>query len=171
MHRDKTRYLPALIAIILIFQTGSAVGTETENAQIIPLPAEEATGSGSLVVTSVEGCLKKLPPDSAEEIRLHFDKPYQECQQRLRQQEQKQRSAKTGENGQTDGQGAPVAEGPRNFLRVQNKTRETGFSPQKPQGEKAAVPDKETAAAAPPAPAPAPPSGRKPALNSSAYNH
>lgn len=138
-----------------------------------PLDSEDAaTGGGSFLVTPIEGCLKRLPPDMAEEIRLNFERPYQECQYRLRLQEQKKNSKKPGDADNA----APTKESAdenqaRQFIRVQKNMRETGFSPPPPEDrEKTDSAEDNAQTKTNPVPDKTPVTGKYP-LNSFTYNN
>lgn len=79
-----------------------------------PARAEEpATVSQTRVITPVQECFDKMTPEEVMDIRNNFAKPYQECQRRL--QDKLRQSAAPQDNAAA----APVAQTPRNFVRVQ----------------------------------------------------
>lgn len=83
-----------------------------QQAEAPPAPAPEAPPGGkSHVVTSVMKCYEEIGREAALEIRRTSLTPYADCQRKLREMEQKKAADKTPA-------AAPVAETPRNFVRV-----------------------------------------------------
>lgn len=98
------------------FQTGSwsaATAAKAKEAAKAPAGTAPVTSSNSIVVTSIETCLSQLDPADAAEIRAHYVKPYAECQFRLQEKLSRKEQQKTAKTE------APVADTPRNYLRVQ----------------------------------------------------
>lgn len=89
-----------------------AVPAPEVTAPSVPVPAAEATGGGSHVVTSVKSCFKEIGAAAAAEIRRTSLTPYADCQRVLRQQAAEAAAEKA------EATPPPPAETPRNFRRV-----------------------------------------------------
>lgn len=71
-------------------------------------------------VTSLQKCIDQLDPDDQAEVRLNAIRPYQECMNRLADKAAKRRHIKVSRERAAEEE--EVAETPRNFSRVQERT-------------------------------------------------
>lgn len=71
-------------------------------------------------VTSLQKCIDQLDPEDQAEVRLNAIRPYQECMSRLADKAAKRRHIKVSRERAAEED--DVAETPRNFSRVQERT-------------------------------------------------